>query len=90
LTWRTSVVSIIFSNCHYCGSAPSNTKRHKNSIQPIAYSGIDRKDNAIGYVSGNVVPCCRVCNRAKETLSVSAFAAWAKSLAAMADQWGIA
>jgi hypothetical protein len=32
--------------------------------------GLDRKDNTIGYTTGNVVPCCRSCNHIKsDTLS---------------------
>ena len=58
------------------------------SISPLRYSGIDRIDNAAGYTEGNVVACCRICNRAKETLSVQEFAEWASRLGAMANQWG--
>lgn len=40
--------------CHYC-------------TQPISRggSGLDRKDNNIGYIVDNVVPCCHNCNRTK-------------------------
>ena len=38
--------------CFYCGS----------EIKTI---GIDRVNNSVGYVSGNVVPCCKQCNVAK-------------------------
>lgn len=85
---RDDVVALISSNCHYCGSPPANVKVHKNTIRPLIYSGIDRVDNASGYTPCNVVSCCRVCNRAKETLTVSEFAEWAKRLVAMASQWG--
>lgn len=37
--------------CHYCGSSDPN--------------GIDRKDNSKGYIEGNVVACCEMCNRMK-------------------------
>lgn len=43
--------------CHYCGNelhAPSVTN-----------SGLDRLDNAKGYLPGNVVSCCRACNTIK-------------------------
>ena len=73
---REQVVAIISSACRYCGSQPANVKQHKNTISPLRYSGIDRIDNAAGYTEGNVVPCCRVCNRAKETLTVAEFADW--------------
>lgn len=42
--------------CHYCGD-------------PIETIGLDRVDNAQGYVSGNVVACCAECNRMKVTLT---------------------
>ena len=85
---REQVVAIISSACRYCGSPPANVKQHKNTISPLRYSGIDRIDNAAGYTEGNVVACCRICNRAKETLSVQEFAEWATRLGAMAEQWG--
>lgn len=87
---RGEVEEIIQRPCFYCGSPPANVKITKSSIEPFRYSGIDRKDNAGGYEPGNVVPCCRVCNRAKETLTVAEFADWAARLGAMADQWGFA
>ncbi len=85
---RGEVVAIIERNCFYCGAIPANTMITKNSIAPFHYNGIDRIDNGVGYTPSNVVPCCRVCNRAKETMAVQDFAEWAKRLGAMADQWG--
>jgi hypothetical protein len=38
--------------CDYCGS-------------PIASIGLDRINSALGYVAGNVRPCCPTCNRSK-------------------------
>tara|TARA_R110000822_G_scaffold63045_1_gene155137 strand:+ start:76 stop:567 length:492 start_codon:yes stop_codon:yes gene_type:complete len=40
--------------CHYCGCE-------------IEVTGLDRKDNDKGYTPDNVVPCCRGCNRKKQT-----------------------
>lgn len=40
--------------CSYCGGPLSPTG-----------CGLDRLDNARGYVLGNVVPCCNDCNRAR-------------------------
>jgi hypothetical protein len=40
--------------CTYCGGT-----------LPEAGSGLDRKDNLKGYISGNVVPCCFRCNYMK-------------------------
>jgi hypothetical protein len=44
------------------------------------YSGIDRLDNNIGYVSGNCVPCCSVCNYAKRDMTVDQFKNWIKRI----------
>lgn len=85
---RNFVVDIIARPCFYCGAAPSNKKVTKNSIEGLRYNGIDRINNKLGYTQGNVVPCCRICNRAKETLTVDEFAEWVKRISAMADQWG--
>lgn len=51
--------------CHYCG------------LQPKSIGGIDRKDNAQGYLQGNCVPCCRPCNVYKHTTSYEIFVACA-------------
>ena len=49
--WRTLVLD---QKCHYCfGSLPE-----------IGIA-LDRKDNDIGYLIGNVVPCCSECNSIK-------------------------
>lgn len=36
-------------------------------------SGVDRFDNSKGYVSGNCIPCCWTCNRAKSSMEKQAF-----------------
>jgi hypothetical protein len=85
---RDDVVSVIFMACHYCGSAPSNVKKTRNTVAPLFYNGIDRINNSIGYEFNNIVPCCAICNRAKGAASVDEFKEWAVRLAKMADQWG--
>jgi hypothetical protein len=42
---------------------------------PVALIGLDRVDNAIGYVFHNVVSCCSVCNRMKMNWSREFFVA---------------
>lgn len=54
--------------CNYCSA----------QIETI---GIDRVDNSIGYEIGNVVPCCKVCNRGKDTLSREEFIGWCRRVA---------
>lgn len=46
--------------CFYCGvKTPVN--------------GVDRVDSSKGYVEGNMVSCCKYCNRAKSDLSQAEF-----------------
>ena len=35
--------------------------------------GVDRIDSAMGYIEGNVVPCCKLCNMMKNKHSVKEF-----------------
>jgi hypothetical protein len=66
-------------NCHYCGSPPANKFRRSTRVRSAddyIYNGIDRVDNGLGYVSGNIVPCCHVCNRAKSDMPQLDFLAW--------------
>ncbi len=64
------------SNCHYCGVPPLNIKSKKRYVGTFTYNGIDRKNNAIGYMETNVVPCCMDCNNAKSTMSYERFIAY--------------
>jgi hypothetical protein len=54
--------SIVNKSCTYCGYSPENE-----------VIGIDRIDSRFGYITGNMTPCCRICNWMKGTLSVEAF-----------------
>ncbi len=66
---------LVDSSCFYCGSIPNN-KVSNSKDNYYLYNGIDRKDNTQGYNKDNVVPCCRVCNRAKNNMSMEDFMAW--------------
>ena len=73
---------LLRGSCHYCGAAPSNEMHNgKDRARTISYSGIDRIDNTIGYVVGNVVSCCQTCNLAKRGMHPKAFIAWARRVA---------
>lgn len=67
-------------DCHYCGSAPSNVLTYKSNAgtftRTFVYTGMDRMDNKVGYVRTNVVPCCIICNRAKNSMGYEEFMAW--------------
>ena len=81
------------SNCFYCNSKPSNTqpdvryetrrgKKEKLTITNfvLKYNGIDRIDSSRGYVSGNVLPCCKNCNTAKNILTQTQFKEFIKKV----------
>lgn len=48
---KEQFVSILMETCHYCGGDEG--------------VGVDRKDNHIGYIPTNCIPCCTMCNRMK-------------------------
>lgn len=72
---------LIMNNCHYCGSIPlSYHKRFINYDKNFRYNGIDRIDNTKGYIDGNCVTCCEICNKAKSEMSVEDFKNWIKRI----------
>ena len=69
------VKDLIQRPCYYCGGAPvlkvpTMQKRYNGYFLA---NGLDRLDNQKGYVKENVVPCCKFCNAAKSTLTISEF-----------------
>ena len=50
-------------SCHYCASSLVWAKYGVERRGRAA--NLDRKDSKLGYIKGNVVPCCIRCNRAK-------------------------
>lgn len=64
---------IIDKNCNYCGSEPSmpHTTRSYNGL--YISNGIDRIDSSGGYVCGNMVACCKLCNIMKNKLTAEEF-----------------
>lgn len=73
---REQFISIVTSNCHYCGIVPvqlvwNNWKSRYN--EGFTYNGIDRKENNKGYTVSNSLPCCAVCNYAKSSMTYDEF-----------------
>jgi hypothetical protein len=68
------VIDIIFENCYYCGAIPTYTYYN----YPIKFNGVDRVDNNLGYIKGNCVACCFICNRAKANMIQKQFLEWIK------------
>lgn len=73
---------LIFSNCAYCDSPPSNCWKVESEFSSVAlfYNGIDRVDNLIGYHKENCVACCIICNVAKSDMSLENFFKWVAAI----------
>lgn len=57
---------LIDSGCHFCGKDLSDENGYC----------LDRVDSSKGYSIRNVVPCCKICNRAKSDMDVFHFRNW--------------
>ena len=64
-------VKIITGNCYYCGTEPVSLYRRYELR--VLYNGIDRVNSSVGYITGNSVPCCFLCNQMKTNFSVDVF-----------------
>lgn len=64
-------VQYLTAPCAYCGSEKTNTKRVRKKL--FKYNGIDRVDSDRGYFTGNIVPCCKICNVMKLDLEEKKF-----------------
>jgi hypothetical protein len=73
-------ISLINGNCYYCNAKPSNKFINSNNTGQLIYNGIDRVNNMEGYILGNVVSCCKRCNRAKSDMTYSEFINWIKNI----------
>lgn len=57
-------------SCFYCGAPPLQKTVFRNSYNgQYTYNGIDRIDNTKGYIEGNVVACCGICNMMKGSMN---------------------
>lgn len=63
---------LIASNCHYCGTPPTNVTKIRGPSQ-VRYNGIDRIDNSKPYSIENLAPRCKLCNSMKSRLSLNEF-----------------
>ena len=75
---RDEFKTLLMSDCHYCDEPPSNEWKYKDHV--LVYNGIDRVDSQRGYEIDNVVPSCRICNRAKANMTTEEWIAWIKRL----------
>lgn len=71
---REEFMSLISSNCHYCGKSPSTERKPVNRWDSLfIYNGVDRVDNNKGYTLENTVPCCTDCNFLKKDIPYKEF-----------------
>lgn len=75
---RDDVIALINMPCHYCGDTPNNNHRviRFDGDVIVKQGGIDRVDNSKGYSIENCVPCCKICNSAKGTMTPTQFYSW--------------
>ena len=67
---------IVKGPCFYCGQLPKQEFKSTRKESVYVYNGIDRLNNAKGYDISNIVPCCKVCNRAKSDMNYDDFISW--------------
>lgn len=63
------VYKLFTASCVYCGV---------ESGWPKTRNGIDRVDSKVGYLPGNCVTSCRMCNTAKGDKTVEEFMVWGR------------
>lgn len=63
ITYEEFLEIVETGKCHYC-HAPLSWAKHMSKERCVAYR-LDRKNNALGYVTGNVAACCKRCNYSK-------------------------
>lgn len=66
---KDEFLTAVLNVCYYCGEVQEI--KYKTYVYLI--NGIDRINNSLGYVSGNVRTCCRICNVAKGTMTEQEF-----------------
>ena len=80
---------IVKSKCVYCGVDSSLIVEDRRCFTKskglvsdtiIKINGVDRIDSNKGYVKNNVVPCCKYCNTAKNTMTKQEFINWIKKV----------
>lgn len=79
---KKQVETLSLKNCYYCGIPPEiRFSRQFNDLHGSRiFNGIDRKNNKLGYTIDNSVPCCKICNRAKNNLDELDFKEWIKRI----------
>jgi hypothetical protein len=69
---RDEFEELVKQPCNYCGIIQDRGTE--------CFNGVDRVDNAVGYILSNCVSCCKMCNYMKKTLSADVFIARAEHI----------
>jgi hypothetical protein len=67
--------TLVNQNCYLCGHKPEPKSlcRAKYYNNEILFNGIDRLDSTKGYILDNCKPCCSICNKLKNNLTINVF-----------------
>lgn len=87
LDWSLShdeATHLLTQPCYWCGQSPSREVRSRSHSGIVG--GIDRRNNDLGYVAGNCVSCCKVCNIAKASLTELEWTGWLERIAAFRNR----
>lgn len=68
------------SDCITVYPAYADISEEWRKLQWINANGIDRKDNSVGYILENCIPCCFPCNKAKGGMSYDEFIKYLNNL----------
>lgn len=71
-------IGICKKPCTYCGTEAANiiqpgTRARRPDTGNFICNGIDRSDNSEGYIIGNCVACCQICNYMKRMMTKEQF-----------------
>ena len=67
--------------CFYCGCPPNKLITNPSGSSKYLYNGIDRKDNTVGYLLENCIPCCHTHNMMRRDMSQEDFVAACRQVA---------
>lgn len=75
---KERAIALLSLPCTYCGYMDIRTINNGLGRRTVTgpCNGIDRVDNSLGYIEGNMVPCCRKCNAMKGSLGAAEFQEW--------------
>lgn len=74
---KDEFIKLTSQNCYYCNISPrqicQNNGKKYGFYGNYIYNGIDRLNNQLGYIKGNLVACCGRCNCAKMSMDRNEF-----------------